>query len=72
MSRAVKLSAAEAHAKDRFVRAVETLMLAMDAESVGRIADYVGENGTDGDGGAREDAIVFECLRVIVDNHGRR
>ena len=69
MSRAVKLSAAEAHAKDRFVRAVEALLLDMDAESVGRIDDHVGEHGTSGDGGAREDAIIVELLRLIVENH---
>ena len=72
MSRAVKLSAAEARAKERFVSAVETLMLAMDAESVGRITDHVGEYGTDLDGGGGQSAVVLECLRVIVDAHGRR
>ena len=71
MSRS-KLSRAEQHARDRFVLAVEALLLDMDAESVGHIADDVGERGTDGDGGAREDAVVLECLRVVVDNHGRR
>jgi hypothetical protein len=68
----VHLSKSEIRAKDKCVRAIETLLLDHDAESVGRIADYVGEHGTDGDGGAREDAVVLECLRVIVDNHGRR
>jgi hypothetical protein len=63
----VGLTRGETLAKDRFVRAVEALMLDLDAEAVGRIADYVGERGTDGDGGAREDGAVVECLRVIVD-----
>ena len=67
-----RLTAEERRAKDKFVRAVETLMLNLDAESVGRIADDVGEHGTDGDGGVREDAAVVECLRVIVDAMGRR
>jgi len=34
--------------------------------------DYVGEYGAEGDGGARAAAVVFECLRLIVDHHGRR
>ena len=66
------LTVEERKAKDRFVRAVEALMLDMDADSVGRIADYVGEHGTDGDGGTREDGAVLECLRVIVDGMGRK
>ena len=63
------LSKSEIRAKDKFVRAVEALLLDMDAESVGRIADHVGEHGTSGDGGAREDAIIVELLRLIVENH---
>lgn len=68
----IVLTTEERKAKDRFVRAVEALMLDLDAESVGRIADYVGEHGTDGDGGTREDGAVVECLRVIVDAIGRK
>ena len=68
----VALTAEEAHFKARFVQAVEALMLDLDAETVGRIADYVGEHGTDGDGGAVEDGVVVECLRVIVDAMGGR
>lgn len=65
------LTAAERKAKIQFVRAVERLMLDFDTEEVGRIADDVGECGMDGDrGGAREDAAVVECLRVIVDAMG--
>ena len=71
MSRKTKLSKSESDAMHQLVRAVETLLLDLDAEAVGRIADYVGEHGTDGDGGANEDAVVVECLRVIVDSHGR-
>jgi len=67
----IKLTFRESQAKVRFVHVVETLMRDLDAESVGRIADYVSEHGTDGDGGAREDAAVVECLRVIVDAVGR-
>ena len=68
MSR-IKLTAEESRAKDRFVHAVEDLF-DLGAESVGRIADDVGEYGTDGDGGARQDVAVVECLRVIVDAFG--
>lgn len=67
-----RLNTKERKAKDQFVRAVETLMLDLDAESVGNIADYVGEHGTDGDGGTREDATVVDCLRIIVDEMGRK
>jgi tetrahydromethanopterin S-methyltransferase subunit A len=67
-----RLTAEERKAKDRFVRAVEMIMLDLDAKEVGRIADYVGEHGTDGDGGTREDATVVECLRIIVDEMGRK
>ena len=68
----VKLTHTESRAKLKFVRAVETLMLDLNVELVGRIADYVGEHGTDGDGGALEDAAVVECLRIIVDAMGRK
>jgi hypothetical protein len=68
MSRS-KLSRIELAAKRLFVLAVKALLLDLDAEAVGRIADDVGEYGTNGDGGAREDAVVLECLRVIVENH---
>ena len=67
MSESTALTKKERRAKDAFVRAVETLMLDLTPESVGRIADCVGECGTDGDGGALEDEAVLECLRVIVD-----
>jgi hypothetical protein len=62
-----RLTAEERKAKDRFVRAVEALMLHMTAEEVGHIADYVSEYGTDGDGGTREDAVILGCLLLIVD-----
>lgn len=68
----IRLTATERRVKERFVRIVETMMLDMDAESVGRIADYVGEHGTDGDGGTLDDGAVVECLRVIVDSMSRR
>jgi hypothetical protein len=62
------LSKKEEAAKDKFVRAVEHLMLKLTPEEVGRIADDVSEHGTDGDGGTVEDGTILECLRVIVDN----
>ena len=63
------LSEVEALAKVKFVRAVNDLMH-LDAESVGRIADHVGEEGTGVVGpvyDAHLDAVVVECLRVVVD-----
>ena len=61
----------ERKALDDLVEAVEHLMLDMSPESVGRIADYVGENGTDGEGGVAEDGVVLESLRLIVDQMAR-
>lgn len=59
-----------------FVRATEALLLGFSAEEVGLIADHVGKYGTDGGEGGGDsalvDAVVLSCLRVIVDNHGRR
>ena len=66
----VRLKGNERRVLRDFVRVVEEMMLDMDAEAVGRIADHVGEHGTDGDGGVREDAAVVECLRVVVDAVG--
>lgn len=67
----VVLTAEERRTMRKFVGAVEELMLDFDADAVGRIADCVGERGTGGVGGAREDGAVLECLRVIVDAMGR-
>jgi hypothetical protein len=66
-----ELTAEERKAKWQFVLAVEALF-DLGAKSAGRIADEVGELGTDGDGGVLEDAAVVECLRIIVDAMGRR
>lgn len=65
------LTARERAGMRRFVSAVERLMMGLTPEQVGHIADYVAEHGTDGDGGTREDAVVLECLRLIVDEVGR-
>lgn len=67
----MNLTRKEQAAKDKFVRAVEHLMLDLTPEEVGRIADDVGEHGTDGDGGTREDGTILECLRLIVDEVNR-
>jgi hypothetical protein len=67
-----KLTRKEEAARLAFVRACETLLLDLDAVAVGRIADYVGENGTDGDGGAVDDGVILECLNLIVDVKGRQ
>jgi hypothetical protein len=67
-----KLTRKEEVAKLAFIRACETLLLDLDAVAVGRIADYVGENGTDGDGGAVDDGVILECLNLIVDVKGRQ
>jgi len=68
----IRLNMEERRLKANFVKAVEEMMLDFNAKTVGRIADDVGERGTEGDGGTREDAAVVECLRVIVDAMGRR
>lgn len=69
MTRAVKISRAEHIAMARFARACEMLLLDLDAESVGRIADYVGEHGAGSDYDAVVDAVIVELLRLIVENH---
>jgi hypothetical protein len=61
-----ELTAEERKAKWQFVLAIEALF-DMGPASVGRIADDVGEFGTDGDGGLLEDAAIVECLRILVD-----
>ncbi len=66
------LTRKERAAKDKFVRAVEHLMLDLTPEEVGHIADDVSEHGTDGDGGTIEDGTILECLRLIVDEVNRR
>lgn len=71
-SAAGKLTRKEEAAKLAFIRACETLLLDLDAEAVGRIADYVGEHGTDGDGGVIEDGAIVEALNAIVDAMARR
>ncbi len=43
----------------------------LDAESVGRIADYVGEFGFD-DLTVLEDSVVVEVLRIVVDAMNKR
>jgi len=65
----IRLSIRERNAMRKFVSAVEGLM-DLGAESVGIIADHVGEYGTGSDGDALEDAVVVECLRVVVDRVG--
>jgi hypothetical protein len=62
------LTPREHELKAEFVQAVEALMLELDAQAVERIAEHVAESGTDGDGGAIEDATVFDCLELIVHN----
>lgn len=66
------LNVAEQQARDNLVRAVEALMMDLGAESVGRIADNIGEHGTGGRGGAVEDAVVTRCLTIIVDVKARK
>ena len=62
------LTPREHELKNSFVQAVEALMLEADAQAVERIALFVHEHGTDGDGGAIEDATVVDCLHLIVCN----
>ena len=63
----IVLDSNEDRAMEAFVASVEELMLDLGAESVGKITDYIGEYGTGGGGGMREDGAILECLRVIVD-----
>lgn len=63
-----ELSPFEKELKDALVQAVENL-LAAGEDACGRIADHVGEYGTDSDD-AVADGVVVDCLRVIVDNVG--
>jgi hypothetical protein len=64
-----ELTAREEEIKAAFVRALEDLFEAGE-ESVGRIADHVGEYGTDSGGGTVIDTAVTEGLRHVVDNIG--
>lgn len=65
----INLTYKENRAKDKFVSAVERLLQDCSAEEVGRIADHVGEYGACDD--AMADAVVVECLNVVVDALGR-
>jgi len=64
-----ELTAREEELKVAFIKAVEDLLQAGE-ESVGRIADHVGEYGTDSDHGSVVDGVVVDCLTVVVDNVG--
>ena len=57
-----KLTPEESRTLRRFIRSVEDLM-DLGAESVGRIADEVGEKW-----GGERDAQVVACLRILVDS----
>lgn len=63
------LTPEEEELKEAFVRAVEALLLAGE-ETVERVADHVGEYGTDSDHGSVVDGVVVDCLTVLVDNVG--
>ena len=60
----IKLTGNERRALRDFIEATEHLLNEFDPEAVGRIADYVGEHGTDSDN-ARDDAVIVECLIFI-------
>ena len=64
-----ELTPREQELKEALVHAVEDLLQAGE-ESVGRIADHVGEHGTDSDVGQVVDGVVVDCLTVLVDNVG--
>jgi len=68
---APRLTGNERKALRDFIEATEHLLNEFDPEAVGRIADYVGEHGTDSDN-ARDDGVILECLRIIVDEVNRR
>jgi hypothetical protein len=62
------LSPREHELKNEFVRAVEGIMLEVDAQSAERMHEFMAEHGTGGDGGSIEDATVLDCLQLIVHN----
>ena len=64
-----ELTPREQELKVALIRAIESLLQAGE-ESVGNIADHVGEYGTDSDHGGVVDGTVEECLRVVVNNVG--
>lgn len=48
-----------------------TALIGLDAESIGHIADYIGQFGTEN---APEfaDAVLMECMKVIIDAKARQ
>ncbi len=42
-----------------------------DAESIGHIADYIGQYGPEKDTGSA-DAVLMECMKIIVDAKARQ
>jgi hypothetical protein len=69
-----KVTLQELRVLGHFVFGVRAL-LKLSPESVGRIADYVGQYGIGGDVpecSVLEDGVLTECLKVIVDAVNRR
>jgi hypothetical protein len=64
-----ELTPREEELKTALVHAIEDLLEAGE-ESVGNIANNVGEYGTDSGYGQVVDGVVEECLRIAVDNVG--
>jgi hypothetical protein len=64
-----RLAVHERHALGVFAEGVRHL-LTLTPESVGRIADYVGEYGVEKET-ALQDGVLMECLRIMVDARQR-
>ena len=64
-----RLAVHERHALGVFAEGIRGL-LRLTPEAVGRIADYVGEYGVEEET-ALQDAVLVECLRIIVDARNR-
>jgi hypothetical protein len=64
------LSEVEKEALRSFATSLMAL-LQRDAESVGRIADYVGQYGPEEDTEST-DVVLMECMKIIVDAKARQ
>ena len=66
----MKLAVHERHVLGVFAEGVRHL-LTLTPESVGRIADYVGEYGVEEET-ALHDGVLMQCLRIMVDAKARQ
>ena len=66
----IRLAVHERHALGVFNEGIRGL-LSLTPESVGRIADYVGEYGVEEET-VLQDGVLVECLRIMVDAKANR